>query len=123
MPIPSTLKPLGSQRLTYFTQRVNQRVMHHYDRVQASQQFERMLADANKFTINGKSILTRAEAESLNGQYVSLVARNATVGQRKQLYDRTVKLLCDRADELIASETNIKFTQKIAMKFLVCTIS
>ena len=112
LPIPSTLKPLGSQRLTYFTQRVNQRVMHHYDRVQASQQFERMLADANKFTINGKSILTRAEAESLNGQYVSLVARNATVGQRKQLYDRTVKLLCDRADELIASETNIKFTQK-----------
>lgn len=110
LPIPSTLKPLGSQKLTYFTQRVSQRIMHHYDRVQASQQFERMLADANQFTINGRSILTRAEAESLNGQYISLVARNATVGQRKQLYDRTTKLLCDRADDLIKSETNIKFT-------------
>jgi len=109
LPIPSTLKPAGSQRLTYFSQRVNQRVMHHYDRVQASQQFERMLSSANKFAINGKSILTRAEAESLNGQYISLIARNATLSQRKQLYDRTIKLLCDRADGLLKSETNIRF--------------
>jgi len=107
--IPTTFKLLGSQKLTYFTQRVNQRLMHFYDPAQSFAQWERMLTYANKFEVNGKKFIEADEVQELVGRWTRMQAEGVPMSGFISLFNEVTQDLARRANDLITSETNIRF--------------
>ena len=107
--IPTTLRPLGSQKLTYFHQRVNQRLIHFYDPAQSLQQWERMLSYANEFSVNGKRFIEADEVAELVGRWNRMMTEGADMSAFIAMYQETTQSLAKRANKLITEETGIKF--------------
>lgn len=107
--IPTTFKPSGSQSLTYFHQRVNQRLIHFYDPAQSLEQWERMLSYANEFSLNKKRFIEADEVTELVGRWNRMMAEGADMSAFIALYDEISKSLAKRANKLITDETGIKF--------------
>ena len=109
---PETFRPLGFDALKVVrmvTERVPQGLIHFSDLGgQSDIMVERMIRDASEFIVDGKKIITEAEATQLIGGYQRRVAQGADYSALAQYFDEVKSKLINKAEGLMV-DADIKY--------------
>ena len=102
---PQVFTPLGAKFLRVITSRVPQGLIHFSDMGgQSSIMFERIIEDASQFRINGKQILSEAEANQIMATWQRYVYEGADYSKFSAYYADKINMLIDRAEKLMRNE-------------------
>ena len=102
---PQVFTPLGAKFLRVITSRVPQGLIHFTDMGgQSSIMFERIIEDASQFRINGKQILSEAEANQIMATWQRYVYEGADYSQFAAYYAEKMNDLIYKAEKLMREE-------------------
>jgi len=102
---PQVFTPLGAKFLRVITSRVPQGLIHFTDMGgQSSIMFERIIEDASQFRLNGKQILSEAEANQIMATWQRYVYEGADYSQFAQYYGDIMNTLIHKAENLMREE-------------------